>query len=492
MIRIWPKSEIYVLPILKRKDIPYDQVQKANRTILSVSQGFKTIRTLDPFVPADNMYFDNVHLNTTKGIPSLVKFLKKSLVETWSDSGKPVDNIPGFDFICNSTRKKHKRARRSSGGIALYVRSSIYKEPGKDKSISEICPQYQQSDFMNNNHYRSNSTASQKSHNHKNFCAKIFHEVAQQTDENKNENVRKSPEVQNNVCGSKSNKCFVIDACENSTRQKSQNQDAKIFHEVAQQTDENRAENVRRSLENQKDVYITEQGHRSLPFQIIESYGNVNEAEIHGTIDKASNSSNTNVNTDTEFLRGQGKEDNQCQTENEINQEQSFDGEMKEDVVNVLIEVENTGSIDQKNFPEKKKLMHNISEHFSKRKDCQNIQQQAKFKRMDRAMNENQDEAAQINDKDELLKVGNIVAVRPYTKRDYKPGRPWIASLKEIGTRNVKVVWLSGTYDTKWIEDPIYFPHSIPRKQVECSFVYDYQEPLPEVIISRLKKIYKD
>ncbi|CAC5393200.1 unnamed protein product [Mytilus coruscus] len=50
-----------------------------------------------------------------------------SLVETWSDSGKPVDNIPGFDFICNSTRKKHKRARRGSGGIALYVRSSIYK-----------------------------------------------------------------------------------------------------------------------------------------------------------------------------------------------------------------------------------------------------------------------------------------------------------------------------------------------------------------------------
>ncbi|CAG2257989.1 unnamed protein product [Mytilus edulis] len=50
-----------------------------------------------------------------------------SLVETWSDSGKPVDNIPGFDFICNSTRKKHKRARRGSGGISLYVRSSIYK-----------------------------------------------------------------------------------------------------------------------------------------------------------------------------------------------------------------------------------------------------------------------------------------------------------------------------------------------------------------------------
>ena len=77
--RTWPKSQIYVLPILKRKDIPYDKVQMANQTILSASQGFKTIRTLDPFVPADNMYFDHVHLNTTKGIPSLVKFLKKGM-----------------------------------------------------------------------------------------------------------------------------------------------------------------------------------------------------------------------------------------------------------------------------------------------------------------------------------------------------------------------------------------------------------------------------
>lgn len=34
--------------------------------------------------------------------------------------------------------------------------------------------------------------------------------------------------------------------------------------------------------------------------------------------------------------------------EGEINQEESFDGEMKENVVNVFIEVENTGPIEQK------------------------------------------------------------------------------------------------------------------------------------------------
>ncbi|CAC5396360.1 unnamed protein product [Mytilus coruscus] len=399
--------------------------------------------------------------------------------------------------------------------IWLDLKISEYKifgrfvsEPEKEKSIAAICPQYQQSDFMNNNHCRINSTVSQKSHNHKNIRAKIFHEVAQQTDENKTENVRISQEFRNNVCASKNKTRYVIDEDKNSTTQKTQKQDtmcAKMFHEVAQQTDENKAENMRRSLEVQEDVYITEDYHRSLPFQIIESYGNVNEAEIHGTIDKACDSSTTNVNTEVESLRGQGKEDNHCQTDRQMDKEENFDGEMKEDVVNVLIEVENTGPIDQQisneRLSSKKGInldsinepgVSNTTEYSSKRKDCQNIPQQAKFPRIDRGMVENQDEAAQINYKDELLKVGNIVAVRPYTKRDYKPGRPWIASLKEIDPRNVKVVWLSGTYDTKWIEDPIYFPHSIPRKQVECSFVYDFQEPLPEVIISRLKKIYKD
>ncbi|XP_052075468.1 uncharacterized protein LOC127712913 [Mytilus californianus] len=209
--------------------------------------------------------------------------------------------------------------------IWLDLKISEYKifgrfvsESEKEKSLASICPQYQQSDFMNNNHCRSNYKASQKSHNHKNICAKIFHEVAQQTDENKTENERRSPEIQNKVyvTASKKNKS-LIDEDEISTTQKTQKQDtvcAKIFHEVAQQTDENKAENMRRSLEVQEDVYITEDGHRSLPFQIIESYGNVNESEIHGAIYEASDSSTTNVNTDIESLRGQGKEGNQCQT----------------------------------------------------------------------------------------------------------------------------------------------------------------------------------
>ena len=51
----------------------------------------------------------------------------ESFVETWNDSGKSVNNIPSFICICNSTRKKHQRARRGSGGIAVCVKNFISK-----------------------------------------------------------------------------------------------------------------------------------------------------------------------------------------------------------------------------------------------------------------------------------------------------------------------------------------------------------------------------
>jgi exonuclease III len=50
-----------------------------------------------------------------------------SFVETWNDSCKSVNNIPSFTCICNSTRKKHRRTRRGSGGIAGYVKNCISK-----------------------------------------------------------------------------------------------------------------------------------------------------------------------------------------------------------------------------------------------------------------------------------------------------------------------------------------------------------------------------
>ena len=38
-----------------------------------------------------------------------------------------VNTIHSFTCICNSTRKKHRRARRGSGGIAGYVKNCMSK-----------------------------------------------------------------------------------------------------------------------------------------------------------------------------------------------------------------------------------------------------------------------------------------------------------------------------------------------------------------------------
>ena len=56
-----------------------------------------------------------------------------SFVETWND-GKESHNIQNFQYICSSSRKKHVRAKRHSGGISIYVNHSISKGVCKLKS----------------------------------------------------------------------------------------------------------------------------------------------------------------------------------------------------------------------------------------------------------------------------------------------------------------------------------------------------------------------
>lgn len=69
----------------------------------------------------NNEYFDNV----------VSKLHVISLVETWCDSGKPHHDIPGFVCISKSNRKKHKKARRNSGGIIMYAKNSIARGVSK-------------------------------------------------------------------------------------------------------------------------------------------------------------------------------------------------------------------------------------------------------------------------------------------------------------------------------------------------------------------------
>lgn len=64
-----------------------------------------------------------------------VNFISKmhvlSLVETWSDSGKPENSIAGFTLLCTNTRTKHKKARRCSGEIEVYIKNYLRKGVSK-------------------------------------------------------------------------------------------------------------------------------------------------------------------------------------------------------------------------------------------------------------------------------------------------------------------------------------------------------------------------
>ena len=48
-----------------------------------------------------------------------------SLVETWCGGDNPQIDVPEFSCITSSTRNKHKKARRFSGGISIYVRNNL-------------------------------------------------------------------------------------------------------------------------------------------------------------------------------------------------------------------------------------------------------------------------------------------------------------------------------------------------------------------------------
>ncbi|CAG2198348.1 unnamed protein product [Mytilus edulis] len=56
------------------------------------------------------------------------KFSIASFVETWIGSESIQDiSIPNFELVHSSSRKKHKKARRYSGGINIFAKSSISK-----------------------------------------------------------------------------------------------------------------------------------------------------------------------------------------------------------------------------------------------------------------------------------------------------------------------------------------------------------------------------
>ena len=75
----WPQAKIYVMPIIRRKDITIEEIDKANSVIAQECENFESITLLDKFSPTNDMFYDQVHLNNQKGLPAMVKHLKHGM-----------------------------------------------------------------------------------------------------------------------------------------------------------------------------------------------------------------------------------------------------------------------------------------------------------------------------------------------------------------------------------------------------------------------------
>ena len=60
-------------------------------------------------------------------IKHVSKFHIIGFVETWANDSDNVINIPSFHLVDTNNRRKHKKARRNSGGINVLVQNSICK-----------------------------------------------------------------------------------------------------------------------------------------------------------------------------------------------------------------------------------------------------------------------------------------------------------------------------------------------------------------------------
>lgn len=74
--KTWPEANIFSLPIIRRKDMSNEKIRTANTIIAKECAKFGNIILLDKFEPKNDMFYDQVHLNSQKGLPAIVKYLK--------------------------------------------------------------------------------------------------------------------------------------------------------------------------------------------------------------------------------------------------------------------------------------------------------------------------------------------------------------------------------------------------------------------------------
>ena len=61
-VDVWKDAQIFILPLIQRKDLPYRIVNNANDLINTACAQYK-VTVLKQFQPEVDMYYDDVHLN---------------------------------------------------------------------------------------------------------------------------------------------------------------------------------------------------------------------------------------------------------------------------------------------------------------------------------------------------------------------------------------------------------------------------------------------
>ncbi|XP_071138479.1 uncharacterized protein [Mytilus edulis] len=111
--KMWNNSNIYVLPIIYRKDFHDDIVNEANNIIELVCDLYPSIHKIERFEPSYDMFHDDVHLNYGKGLPAIVKHLKIALNISYTNNTQHQRNRRQGDN--NFSRSTHQSSYRRDG-----------------------------------------------------------------------------------------------------------------------------------------------------------------------------------------------------------------------------------------------------------------------------------------------------------------------------------------------------------------------------------------
>ena len=136
--KMWPDAEIFVMHVLNRKDVDDETINEANDKISRAASKFDSVSLLNSFYPSDDMFFDHVHLNFSKGLPAIVRYIKEAMGIKKYNSDQ---NRPNRDRRRNRPHNRINEFARNNDSVHEHVHEHSktkfepsYSHPTGDRS----------------------------------------------------------------------------------------------------------------------------------------------------------------------------------------------------------------------------------------------------------------------------------------------------------------------------------------------------------------------